>query len=83
MKIVVIGGTGFIGTSWWRTSASAATRPCPHLHWQPAGGGNDRGRGPPRRGIDRVLNECSLVPGEGGHLGTITYRDWLDQSTAK
>jgi uncharacterized protein YbjT (DUF2867 family)/quercetin dioxygenase-like cupin family protein len=31
----------------------------------------------------RVLNERSLVPGEGAQLGTITYRDWLGQSTEK
>ncbi|CNE04518.1 putative nucleoside-diphosphate sugar epimerase [Mycobacterium tuberculosis] len=38
---------------------------------------------PTARYSGSVLNERSLVPGDGAQLGTITYRDWLDQSTAK
>jgi uncharacterized protein YbjT (DUF2867 family) len=38
---------------------------------------------PAARYSGSVLSEHSLVPIENAQLGTITYRDWLDQSDAK
>jgi len=71
MKIVVIGGTGLIGSK-------LVTKSGEH--------GHEAVSASPDTGVNTLTGEgpaeLTLVPGEGAILGETTYKDWLQNSAA-
>ena len=86
MKIVVIGGTGLIGTKVVKRLTEKGHQALTASPNTGVKSTNDPREVVPDAQADYFgvrLDDRSLVPGEGAHLGTIRLEDWLRQPKAR